>query len=118
VQISWNDSQPIYRQLADQLAADLLDGSPPEGDAMPSVRALAARYLLNPLTVNRALQALDEEHLLENRRGLGLYVRPGARQRLLAAERQRFLAEEWPRLRARIQRLGLRPQDLNWEETQ
>jgi GntR family transcriptional regulator len=112
---TWNQSQPIYRQLADLLAADLLDGQPAEGEAMPSVRALAARYLLNPLTVNRALQALDEEHLLENRRGLGLYVMPGARRRLLAAERERFLSDEWPRLREKLKRLGLGKNDLDWE---
>jgi GntR family transcriptional regulator len=69
---TWNDRQPIYQQLADILAAQLLDGDPPEGEAMPSVRGLAGRYLLNPLTVNRALQALGEEGLLENRRGMRL----------------------------------------------
>ncbi len=71
---TWDQRQPIYQQLADLLAAQLLDGDPPEGQAMPSVRALAGQYLLNPLTVNRALQALGDEGLLENRRGLGLYV--------------------------------------------
>ena len=73
---TWDDRQPIYQQLADILAAQLLDGEPNEGAAMPSVRALAGRYLLNPLTVNRALQALGDEGLLENRRGMGLYVTP------------------------------------------
>jgi GntR family transcriptional regulator len=91
---TWNQSQPIYRQLADLLAADLLDGQPAEGEAMPSVRALAARYLLNPLTVN---------------------VMPGARRRLLAAERERFLSDEWPRLREKLKRLGLGKNDLDWE---
>ncbi len=115
---TWDHRQAIYRQLADLLAARLLDGDPPEGDAMPSVRALAGHFLLNPLTVNRALQALGDDGLLENRRGLGLYVRPGARERLRSAERQRFLADEWPRLRERLQRLGLGPQDLQWEDLQ
>jgi GntR family transcriptional regulator len=113
---TWNDKQPIYQQLADILAAHLLDGDPPEGDAMPSVRGLAGRYLLNPLTVNRALQVLDEEGLLESRRGLGLYVIPGARARLKAAERQRFLQTEWPRLRERLRRLDIGAEQLNWEE--
>ena len=113
---TWNDKQPIYQQLADILAAHLLDGDPPEGDAMPSVRGLAGRYLLNPLTVNRALQVLDEEGLLESRRGLGLYVIPGARARLKAAERQRFLQTEWPRLRERLRRLAIGAEQLNWEE--
>ena len=115
---TWDQRQPIYQQLADILAAQLLDGEPPEGEAMASVRALAGRYLLNPLTVNRALQALGDEGLLENRRGLGLFVTPGARERLKAAERQRFLETEWPRLRERLRRLGIGAGQLNWEEVQ
>jgi GntR family transcriptional regulator len=113
---TWDSSTPIYRQLADLLAAQLLDGDPPEGDAMPSVRALAGRFLLNPLTVNRALQTLADEGLLENRRGIGLYVLRGARKRLRHAERHRFLAQEWPRLRARLHRLGIGPEQLVWTE--
>ncbi len=113
---TWDDRQPIYQQLADMLAAQLLDGEPGEGAAMPSVRALASRYLLNPLTVNRALQALGDEGLLEARRGLGLYVTAGARERLRAAERDRFLNTEWPLLRERLRRLGIGAQQLNWEE--
>jgi GntR family transcriptional regulator len=112
---TWDDKQPIYQQLADQLAAQLLDGDPPEGQAMPSVRALASRHLLNPLTVNRALQALGDEGLLENRRGLGLFVVQGAREKLRAAERQRFLQTEWPRLRERLRRLGIGAEQLSWE---
>jgi GntR family transcriptional regulator len=104
---TWDDRQPIYQQLADQLAAGLLDGEPPEGEAMPSVRAACRTHLLNPLTVSRALQALADTGLLENRRGLGLFVVPGARERLRAAERERFLHNEWPRLRARLRRLGI-----------
>lgn len=111
----WNDRQPIYRQLAEHLAGGLLDGSPPEGEAMPSVRALASEYLLNPLTVGRALQALSDEGLLEARRGLGLYVRPGARERLRDLERQRFLDTEWPQIRQRLRRLGLGPELLDWK---
>ena len=113
---TWDQKQPIYQQLADILAAQLLDGEPPEGEAMPSVRVLAGQYLLNPLTVNRALQALGEEGLLENRRGLGLYVTGGARQRLKATERDRFLNTEWPRLRERLRRLDIGAEQLNWEE--
>ena len=113
---TWNDKLPIYQQLADLLAANLLDGDPAEGEPMPSMRALAGHYLLNPLTVNRALQALGEEDLLETRRGIGIYVRSGARQRLLDVERKRFLNEEWPRLRARLHRLGIGAAQLDWEE--
>jgi GntR family transcriptional regulator len=113
---SWNDHAPIYQQLADQLAAQLLDGDPHEGDAMPSVRVLASRYVINPLTVSRALQSLVDEGLLESRRGMGMYVRSGARTRLLQTEREHFLQQEWPRLREKLRRLGLRPEDLSWED--
>jgi GntR family transcriptional regulator len=112
----WDQGQPIYQQLADILGAGLLDGDPPEGEAMPSVRALASRFVLNPLTVSRALQALGDEGVLEYRRGTGTYVIAGARQRLLVAERQRFLSTEWPRVRARLRRLGITSDQLNWEE--
>jgi GntR family transcriptional regulator len=112
---TWDDRQPIYRQLADRLAGALLDGEPPEGESMPSVRALAAQYMLNPLTVGRALQALADDGLLDNRRGLGLFVRHGARERLLALERQRFLEQEWPALRTKLRRLGLQMDELTWE---
>jgi GntR family transcriptional regulator len=114
---TWDQRQPIYQQLAELLAAQLLDGDPPEGQAMPSVRVLAGQYLLNPLTVNRALQALSDDGLLESRRGLGLYVTAGARERLRAAERRRFLEVEWPRLRARLRRLGIGAEQLHWGET-
>jgi GntR family transcriptional regulator len=113
---TWDSQLPIYQQLADLLAAQLIDGDPAEGEAMPSVRTLAARYVLNPLTVTRALQTLSENGLLENRRGVGLYVTPGAHTRLQTAERQRFLEQEWPRLRERLKRLGIRPDQLRWEE--
>ena len=114
---TWDDGLPIYQQLADRLAARLLDGQPPEGDAMPSVRVLAGQYLLNPLTVSRALQALSDAGLLEARRGVGLYVTAGARQRLKDAERERFLSTEWPRLRARLKRLDIGAEHLNWEDS-
>lgn len=113
---TWDQQGPIYQQLAALLSARLLDGDPPEGEPMPSVRNLAGRYLLNPLTVARALQQLGDDGLLESRRGLGLYVRPGARERLRRAERQRFMKDEWPRLRARLKRLGIGATELNWED--
>jgi GntR family transcriptional regulator len=114
--IPWDDKLPIYQQLADILATRLLEGDPPEGEAMPSVRTLAGEYLLNPLTVNRALQALADGGLVEVRRGLGAFVVPGARDRLKAAERRRFLHDEWPRLRARLRRLDITAEQLVWEE--
>lgn len=115
---SWNDNAPIYQQLADRLASQLLDGNPPEGEALPSVRLLANQYLINPLTVSRALQSLADNGLVESRRGLGMYVRPGARQRLLLSEREQFLKKEWPQLREKLKRLGISAQDLHWEDLQ
>jgi GntR family transcriptional regulator len=110
----WNPQKPIYQQLADMLAAQLLDGQPKEGEPMPSVRTLAAHYLLNPLTVNRALQTLDEQGLIETRRGLGCYVRPGVRDKLRSAQRHRFLTKEWPQLRERLRLLNITAQQLDW----
>jgi GntR family transcriptional regulator len=114
---TWTDQAPIYQQLADRLAVQLLDGSPPEGEALPSVRQLASAYVINPLTVTRALQALTEHGLIEPRRGMGMYVTAGARARLLRQERERFLQRDWPALRDKLRRLGLSAQDLNWETT-
>jgi len=115
---SWNTTAPIYQQLADRLAVQLLDGTPPEGEALPSVRQLAGQYLINPLTVSRALQALVDHGLVESRRGMGMYVTAGARSRLRADERERFLEKEWPALRAKLARLGIEAKDLDWETPQ
>ncbi len=90
----------------------ILEGVLGEGDALPSVRSVAADYRVNPLTVLKGYQQLVDESLVETRRGRGMFVRPGARRRLLTAERARFLAEEWPRVQATIQRLGLKPEEL------
>ena len=103
----WLDGAPIYRQLRDRVIALILDGALKEGDAVPSVRQVAADFRINPLTVMKAYQALADEGLLEKRRGLGMFVSTGARVALLSDERTRFLAGEWPRIRARIQSLGL-----------
>src|SRR5437867_9260103 len=108
----WNDSQPIYRQLRDRGAHMILDGVLKEGDPLPSVRNVAAEYRVNPLTVLKAYQQLVGENLVETKRGLGMFVKAGARNLLLKAERQKFLTEHWPRVHATIQRLGLTPEEL------
>ncbi len=108
----WNDNQPIYRQLRDRVVAMILDGVLKEGDALPSVRNVAADYRLNPLTVLKGYQELVDEELVEKRRGLGMYVKDGARNLLLKGERQKFLTDEWPRVQATIQRLGLEAEEL------
>jgi GntR family transcriptional regulator len=108
----WNDGQPIYRQLRDRVVALILDGLLKEGDPLPSVRHVAAEYRVNPLTVLKGYQQLVDEQLVEKRRGVGMFIKPGARDRLLAGERQKFLEERWPRISATIQRLGLTPEEL------
>src|SRR6516165_3568959 len=110
--LEWNDSQPIYRQLRDRVVAMILDGALKEGDPLPSVRNVAADYRVNPLTVLKGYQQLVDEELVEKRRGLGMFVKAGARNLLLRKERQKFLREQWPRVQATIQRLGLKPEEL------
>jgi GntR family transcriptional regulator len=108
----WNDSQPIYRQVRDRVVAMILDGVLKEGDPLPSVRNVAAEYRVNPLTVLKGYQQLVDEGLVETRRGLGMFINAGARSLLLQGERQKFLGEEWPRVYATIQRLGLKAEAL------
>src|SRR5262249_9880435 len=108
----WNDNQPIYRQLRDRVVAMILEGVLKEGDPLPSVRNVAAEYRVNPLTVLKGYQQLVDEQLVEKKRGRGMFINTGARNLLLQGERQKFLAEEWPKIRATIQRLGLEPATL------
>jgi GntR family transcriptional regulator len=108
----WNDSQPIYRQLRDRVVAMILDGVLKEGDPLPSVRNVAAEYRVNHLTVLKGYQQLVDEQLVESKRGRGMFINAGARNLLLQGERQKFLAEEWPRVYATIQRLGLKAEEL------
>lgn len=108
----WNDGQPIYRQIRDRIVALILDGVLREEDPLPSVRTVAAGYRVNPLTVLKGYQQLASEDLVETRRGLGMFIKPGAREVLLSAEREKFLAEDWPRVCERVQRLGLSLEEL------
>ena len=110
--IQWSDGAPIYRQLKDRVIAMMLDGVLKPGDALPSVRQVAAEYQLNPITVSRAYQELADEALVEKRRGLGMFVTDEAAKKLLVSERDRFLNEEWPAVAERIQRLGLSTEEL------
>jgi GntR family transcriptional regulator len=108
----WNEDQPIYRQLRDRVVAMILEGVLGDGDALPSVRNVAAEYRLNPLTVLKGYQELVDEGLVEKKRGRGMFVNEGAQTRLLKAERERFLDKEWPLVKATIERLGLDPASL------
>jgi len=107
MQPKWDDNQPIYRQLKDRVLEMILDGDLVDGAALPSVRTVAADYQLNPLTVLKSYQELVDEELVEKQRGKGMFVTAGARERLLASERQRFVEQEWPRVITTIERLGL-----------
>ena len=109
---NWHDNSPIYRQLKQRVISMMLDGLLRPGDALPSVRQIAAEYQLNPITVSRAYQELADETLVEKRRGLGMYVTDGAREKLLTSERERFLKNEWPAVLERMRSLGLSVKEL------
>lgn len=108
----WNSNEPIYIQLKDRIVQMMLDGTLKDGDALPSVRQIAADYQINPLTVLKSYQLLVAQDLVEKRRGLGMFVREGAGRKLASSEREVFLKEEWPRVVERIERLGLDPATL------
>lgn len=109
---NWNDDQPIYRQLRDRVVAMILDGVINDGDALPSVRQVAAEYQLNPLTVMKGYQELVDENLVEKKRGRGMFVKDGAQSALLQDERRRFIEQAWPEILERIERLGLDARQL------
>ena len=108
----WDDSQPIYRQLRDRVVAMILEGVLKEGDPLPSVRAVAAEFRLNPLTVLKGYQQLVDEQLVEKKRGRGMFVNEAARQALMKDERNFFLETEWPKIYATIVRLGFSVDEL------
>jgi GntR family transcriptional regulator len=104
--------KPVYVRLREVIADAILAGQYADGDPLPSVRALAAEQQANPLTVAKAYQGFQDEGLITVRRGVGMFVAPGARMRLRESERGRFLEEEWPAIRARMARLGIEPETL------
>lgn len=108
----WNDSQPIYWQLKERTLSMILDGTLKEGDALPSVRTVAAELQLNPITVSKSYQSLVDDGLVEKRRGLGMFVRDGAQEQLVVSERNKFMNEEWPATVNRIEQLGLDAESL------
>ncbi|MCK0070599.1 MULTISPECIES: GntR family transcriptional regulator [Kordiimonas] len=108
----WSDDQPIYRQLKDKVVTAIMEGNLPEGEALPSVRNVAVDLQINPITASKAYQELVMDGLVEKRRGLGMFVIEGAREKLLEAERAKFIEEEWPRVLETIRRLGFEPEDL------
>ena len=107
-----NQSKPVYLKLRDMIAAAIIDGRYPEGEMLPSVRALAAEQGANPLTVAKAYQQFQNDGLVEVQRGVGMYVVIGAAERLRSSERRQFLAHEWPEIRSRMDRLGVSVSEL------
>ena len=107
-----SDNRPVYLRLRDEIAAAIIEGRYAEGDMLPSVRAFAAEQGANPLTVAKAYQQFQADGLVRVQRGVGMFVAEGAAERLRDSERQRFLQEEWPEIRTRMERLGLAPADL------
>ena len=114
----WSDDLPIYRQLRDRVVEMILEGVLGDGDALPSVRNVAAEYRLNPLTVLKGYQELVDEGLVEKKRGRGMFVNDGARKQLLKDERQRFVEKEWPKVLETIERLGLDAAELLAKSTE
>jgi GntR family transcriptional regulator len=106
------DTRPVYLRLRELIAAAIIDGRYPEGDMLPSVRAFAAEQGANPLTVAKAYQQFQADGLIRVQRGVGMFVREGAAEQLRAAERSQFLDQDWPEIRARMDRLGIAAADL------
>jgi GntR family transcriptional regulator len=104
---SFNETQPIFVQIRQRIASMILSETAKAGEALPSVRSIAADLSVNPLTVTRAYDALVELGVVESRRGMGMFVAAGGREKLLAHERTTFLDTEWPRIKAQIAALGL-----------
>jgi len=104
--------KPVYVRLREVIADAILAGKYTDGDPLPSVRALAAEEQANPLTVAKAYQGFQDEGLIVVKRGVGMFVAPGARRRLRATERRIFLEERWPAILGDIRRLELDPAEL------
>lgn len=112
MQNDWNDNQPIYIQLREKVIGLILDEVLKDGDALPSVRNVSAEYRVNPITVSKAYQTLVDDQLITKKRGLGMFVQDGARAQLLESEKQKFIHQEWPEIKRRIERLGLAVDEL------
>ncbi len=112
MKITWNDKDPLYRQLHDKLVELIVEGVLPEGAPLPSIREISSEHRINHITVAKAIQMLVDEGFVEKRRGVGMYVAQGATSALTGAEKQRFLRKEWPLICKKIQRLGLSPEEL------
>jgi len=108
----WDSDTPIYVQLYQTVVQRILDGVLKEGDALPSVRSVAAEYQLNPVTISKAYQMLQDQQIVEKQRGIGLFILEGTKDKIMARERETFLSDEWPKIRQQIERLQLSVEQL------
>ncbi len=109
----WDDSKPIYQQLKEKITDSILENALAEDAVIPSIRQVSSEYQVNPITVSKAYQALVSEEIIEKRRGIGMFVRIGAKEKLLASAKKQFLQEEWPRILEKIKRLNLDIKDIS-----
>lgn len=107
---------PVYMRLRAIVAAAILRGEYEAGDQLPSVRAFAVEQGANPLTVAKAYQSFQDDGLVEVRRGVGMFVLPGAAEQLRISERKRFVEEQWPRIQAYSSLLGIDLAELSARE--
>jgi GntR family transcriptional regulator len=116
--IQWDQESPIYIQLYKLIVKQILDGALVEGEALPSVRNVAAEFQLNPITISKAYQLLQDQQFVEKQRGIGLFILPGAKEKILEKERDEFLTHEWPKTISKIERLQLSLEQLlsNYKE--
>jgi len=110
--MDWDNKTPIYEQLKDKITAEIIEGAIKEGENIPSIRHIASLYRINPLTVSKAYQLLMDEDVVEKQRGLGLFVKPGAKNKLSSKQKKVFLTEEWPIIVKKIERLGVDKEEL------
>jgi GntR family transcriptional regulator len=104
--------KPVYVRLREVIADAILAGQYGDGDPLPSVRALAAEQGANPLTVAKAYQGFQDEGFIVVKRGVGMFVAPGAAMKLRNAQRDDFITKEWPTIKDRMARLGIEIGDL------
>jgi GntR family transcriptional regulator len=110
--MEWNNKQPIYLQLKDKIAAQILDGKISEGEMIPSIRQVSMDYQINPLTVSKAYQLLVDDEIVQKQRGLGMQIISGAREKLLKQQKRIFLEQEWPLLKKKLTRLHIDLKEL------
>ena len=102
----------IYEQIAGMLEDTILSGELHEGDKLPSVRALAADVQVNPNTVQRTFQRLQQSGVIANQRGIGFFVAEGARKQILRERRQLFETEVLPEQFRQLALLGFSPDEI------